>query len=250
MQTKLERFVVSSDLCSSSGNDGTVILDTSSGVLYSLIGMASRVWLKISSSPDGLSVTNLTVALQPDFPGIPTEQFSAEISGLLDNLVHKGLLLIATDRTHRIVHHRWIQRVIRTTMNILSRFDLIAIAAFLQLLTVDLMIRCGGFRNLHCLLKKWPIASPKSVKAKGVDRVCESVNRAGKVYFKQVFCLQRSVVLICLLRSCGISAAMVIACRKVPFKAHAWVEVDGKVVSDNPKVQIFYNEVLKRYSDT
>ena len=57
-------------------------------------------------------------------------------------------------------------------------------------------------------------------------------------YPKQAMCLQRSAVTTCLLRSAGVQAEMIIGCQRLPFLAHAWVEVDGEVINDKAQVQL------------
>ncbi len=59
-------------------------------------------------------------------------------------------------------------------------------------------------------------------------------------YPKQVLCLQRSAVAVTMLRRYGIPAEMVIGAQRLPLKAHAWVEVGGRVVNDKPEVQSDY----------
>jgi hypothetical protein len=59
-------------------------------------------------------------------------------------------------------------------------------------------------------------------------------------------CLQRSAATACLLKRCGIPAQMVIGAQQMPFKAHAWVEVDGRVVNDKPYMTEIY-AVLDRF---
>jgi hypothetical protein len=58
-------------------------------------------------------------------------------------------------------------------------------------------------------------------------------------------CLQRSAALTCLLRSYGIPAYMVIGTQKRPFKAHAWVEANGRVLNDKEYTPEIY-DVLDR----
>ncbi len=58
-------------------------------------------------------------------------------------------------------------------------------------------------------------------------------------YPKRVRCLQRSAVLACMLRSCGIPAQMVLGSQKIPFKGHAWVEVDGKAINERRSLATF-----------
>jgi len=78
-----------------------------------------------------------------------------------------------------------------------------------------------------------------------VQRVCEAINHAGIWYPKRVLCLQRSVVTTCLLRHCGVSAEMVICAQLMPFKAHAWTEVDQRVLNERRDVRRVYG-VLER----
>jgi Transglutaminase-like superfamily len=67
-----------------------------------------------------------------------------------------------------------------------------------------------------------------------VERICAAVDMACIWYWKEVLCLQRSAVTACLLKRYGVPAQMVIGAQQVPFRAHAWVEVDGRVVNDKP----------------
>jgi hypothetical protein len=59
-------------------------------------------------------------------------------------------------------------------------------------------------------------------------------------YWKEVLCLQRSAATACLLRRFGVHSELVIAVQQMPFKAHAWVEVDGRIVNDKPYMREMY----------
>lgn len=74
-----------------------------------------------------------------------------------------------------------------------------------------------------------------------VDRVCRSVNLASALYPKQVRCVQRSAVTTCLLRCYGVPAQMVVGAQTVPFKAHAWTEVNDRAVNERNDVQNIYS---------
>jgi len=63
---------------------------------------------------------------------------------------------------------------------------------------------------------------------------------AGIWYWKESLCLQRSAALTCLLKRYGVPAQMVIGAQQMPFKAHAWVEVDGRVVNDKSYIPEMY----------
>jgi hypothetical protein len=44
----------------------------------------------------------------------------------------------------------------------------------------------------------------------------------------------------CLLKRYGVPAQMMIGARQMPFKAHAWVEVNARVVNDRPYLREMY----------
>lgn len=97
----------------------------------------------------------------------------------------------------------------------------------------------GGFARMHRSVSQWTV-SRQSPSEDSVNRVCDAVNRACVWYPKRVRCLQRSFAITWLLRRCGVHAQMVIGAQKFPFKAHAWVEVDGSAVNERQDVQKIY----------
>ena len=115
--------------------------------------------------------------------------------------------------------------------------------SWLVFLIVDLAIVFRGFPGVHRLVGAIRVRSRTS---SAVDRegviaaVNDAVDRAAVWYPRTMLCLPRSVVATWLLRRYGVPAVMVIGVRKMPFYAHAWVEVDGRVVNDVPKVQTLY----------
>ncbi len=77
-------------------------------------------------------------------------------------------------------------------------------------------------------------------------QVCRAIDIACAWYWRRPSCLQRSAATTCLLRYYGAPAQLVIAAQRVPFKAHAWAEIDGEVVNDSQDVQALY-AVLDRF---
>lgn len=111
--------------------------------------------------------------------------------------------------------------------------------AFLGLLAFDLFGFGRNFARLHRTVHNWPVAK-KIARPDVTDRVSEAVNYACAWYPRHALCLQRSVVTACLLRSYGVPAQMVLGAQKLPFKAHAWVEVNGRAVNERKNVQEIY----------
>src|SRR5713226_10619338 len=114
----------------------------------------------------------------------------------------------------------------------------LTLRALVALLAFDVLgFGCkGSFARMHKLVRNWRV-SRRTGPADAVDRVCKAVSYACVWYPKRVLCLQRSFVTTCLLRSCGISAQMVMGAQTLPFKAHAWTEVDGRAINEARDVQ-------------
>lgn len=86
---------------------------------------------------------------------------------------------------------------------------------------------------------------PRTRSGEDARRICAAVDLAGIWYWKQALCLQRSAAAACLLKRRGFAAELVIGAQRMPFKAHAWVEIDGEVVNDKPYTAELY-QVLDR----
>lgn len=111
--------------------------------------------------------------------------------------------------------------------------------ALFMLFAYDTLSSLYPFLTIYSKVKGWKTNS-KTGGSGVVDRVCRAVNYACIWYPKQALCLQRSFVTTYLLRKHGIAAQMVLGAQKLPFKAHAWVEVDGLAINERSNVQATY----------
>jgi hypothetical protein len=111
--------------------------------------------------------------------------------------------------------------------------------AYLQLIHFDCYVARGDFGALYNKVRAYPVG--KKVHASGVvEQICAAMDMACIWYWKEALCLQRSAATACLLRRYGAPAQLVIGAQQMPFKAHAWVEVNGQVVNDKPYMPEMY----------
>src|SRR5258708_5724843 len=103
--------------------------------------------------------------------------------------------------------------------------------ALVGLAMFDLTGLGSNFAHVHRLVKGWRVR-PRNPAPDVTEQVCDAVNHASIWYPKRVLCLQRSTVTTCLLRSCGVSASLVVGAQQVPFRAHAWTEVNGQAINE------------------
>jgi hypothetical protein len=110
--------------------------------------------------------------------------------------------------------------------------------AYWNLVAFESYVVRGKFDSLYQRVRRYPTAGTRSMDT--VESVCFATDMACIWYWKEVLCLQRSAATTCLLRKHGIAAELVIGAQQIPFKAHAWVEVAGKVVNDKPYTPEMY----------
>jgi hypothetical protein len=107
----------------------------------------------------------------------------------------------------------------------------LVLKAYLKLVHFDLYLARGNFAALYDKVRNYPVGVQAPTSG-GIQEICSAVDMACIWYWKEALCLQRSAATACLLKKHGVPAQVVIGAQQMPFKAHAWVEVDGRVVND------------------
>lgn len=250
MATVTERFTISPHIYSASDEDGSTILDIENDKIYSLIGVSSLIWAKLAASSRGLMLHSIVDYVSECFQEVPRQTIEADAMKLLDSLRSKGILVAG--RKSGFLRSSFSQSIIakllflvRACTSVLLRLRLHTFTAFLGIAVVNVWLRIFGFQSICEAIRIWPVNDRASI-PESQEQVCAAVKRAASWYPRQSVCLQRSVITTCLLRQSGVAADLVFGCRKIPFAAHAWVEVAGEVANDKRQVQEFY-KVLSRF---
>jgi hypothetical protein len=111
----------------------------------------------------------------------------------------------------------------------------LTLRAYALLLSFETVIARRDFASLYSRVRRQRTSHVEShVAIYGCASA--AVDRACVLYFKPVQCLQRSAATVCLLRQLGAPAHLVVGARHFPFQAHAWVEVEGRVINDKLSV--------------
>src|SRR5216683_620561 len=108
------------------------------------------------------------------------------------------------------------------------------IESWLLLLFFECVMRFRSFKALHEIVRGEKVRPANSADSLSNEMLCHAMDLACVFYFKQVLCLQRSSATTLLLRRHGWNAEMVIGAQMLPFKSHAWVEIERAIVNDKP----------------
>ena len=117
--------------------------------------------------------------------------------------------------------------------------------AYWELLRLEYFVLRRNFGGIHERVRTARLRNPYPEAMVTPDQICYAIDVAAALYFKNVLCLQRSAATARLLKKHGFPAEMVIGVQQLPFLAHAWVEVAGRVVNDKPYMTEIYS-VLAR----
>ena len=115
----------------------------------------------------------------------------------------------------------------------------LALQAFFELIRFDLYLARGDFSALYSRVRNCPLRTPVESTLREAE-ISSAVDLACIWYWKEALCLQRSAATACLMKRYGVPAQLVIGVQQMPFRAHAWVEVNGRVVNDKPYMRDIY----------
>ena len=115
----------------------------------------------------------------------------------------------------------------------------LVLKAYWKLIHFDLYLVRANFAALYHKVRHYPIGT-RTPAPDDIEHINYAIDMACIWYWKEALCLQRSAATACLLKQYGIPAQMVIGAQQMPFKAHAWVEVDGRVINDKPYTPEMY----------
>ena len=102
--------------------------------------------------------------------------------------------------------------------------------AYAGLISHDFFLTTHDLAALYLHIRRFPQSTRQCVL--GTEAVSHALDIACAFYLKRALCLQRSTILVKMLRRRGVAAHLVIGAQKLPFKAHAWVEVEGEIIND------------------
>jgi hypothetical protein len=111
-------------------------------------------------------------------------------------------------------------------------------AAYVSLLATDVALRAIGFKRLMARIQPARDGIPvRSAALRRAYRYAAMLEQASRYHFVRARCLHRSLALHHWLRRKGLASELRIGVRRDggQLLAHAWVEVDGRVINDRPE---------------
>jgi hypothetical protein len=227
---------------------GAVVCDPKHDRLLKLNSTAIEMWQLLNT---GQTETEVAERIVKQYK-VDRPRVAEDLHALLEKISQRGLrvdsylVTNATEDNSEPIQESSVALPAKGIHESYKPARLLIFWAFLGLTLLDIALALGSFRTLLSRVAAWRTRKAEiSDKTVVVAEVCAAVERACVWYPKRALCLQRSAITACLLRNNGVAAQVVIGARPVPFLAHAWVEVDGAVVNDFPRVRQFYQTLTR-----
>ncbi len=107
------------------------------------------------------------------------------------------------------------------------------LSAFVVVAAARASLKFAGFRRT-VRAAKWLGDRFRNRPSRGeAEQVARAVATAAAFFPGRAICLEQSVALHVLLRRAGHAGALRVGVQPYPFRAHAWVELDGRPVYEN-----------------
>lgn len=117
--------------------------------------------------------------------------------------------------------------------------------ALLREVAAILEMRVSRFRNVVTGLRSWPVRERTTGAFPTIGELVGAFDRADRILSPRNRCLPRSIALMRTLRDIGEPAHLVIGVRTYPFLAHAWVQLQGRVIGDDLDRVRAYSPILQ-----
>lgn len=113
------------------------------------------------------------------------------------------------------------------------------INSLLYLRKAKRLLNKGRLDKLFALLNVYakrhaPLSTPNK---EDLDKVAHILDKACMLYPTKTLCLAWAASFVMLLLKRGWRCQLLIGVQTLPFYAHAWVELNGKVINDDPQLQ-------------
>lgn len=246
------RFTIASGVYfSPATKEGCVVLNVERGAVLSLNDTGSLIFSQLAAGADGITRAEIVANVQREFEEVEQWRIEKAVDDLLARLEKTGTVISQTpdhENKRWTLRRRLAQRVpvvVRHLLGPLLLLKAYTFAALILLFSAEVIRKLGGFYSIHQSVEQWALRLKQQPGEQTLANACSAVNRACTWHPKRSLCLQRASVLVCLLRSLGFHAEMVIGVHKMPFYGHAWAEVKGNVVNDHANAQKFFH-VLNR----
>lgn len=222
-------------------DESIIILDIERDKYLSLIGPAAHYLIVVTESSFSYSAQQDVFMLESSSEN--SDELNYWIKEFLDqkyikqitesDLASRKGIAPTPRKTGGLADYRWDFKKAWNPFEHAPKLQIIK--TFLALCRVHFVMKYKGIAGLVSLLgEKVPESKTKKPLAYQIKELVAAVDAASIIYPKKSYCLSWAVAFVYLARKNKWDCSLVIGVQSSPFYAHAWAEVAGEVVHDDP----------------
>lgn len=213
------------DVITCESADCVVLLALASERYFVLNGLAGDVWATMRGPSSRASVIS---QIQAMYPSVSAERVEKDVDDAIAQFLHQRLIVLS-DQQPQAPRLRASLEEAHVPSEPLS-----FVVAFASLFACHLSLRVLGLkRTLRLILGRKILSDTQNGEA-AAKSLCIGLHNATRFFPFRVECLERSVCGLWLLRRRGIQAELRVGVVARPFQAHAWIDLHGIPVNDDP----------------
>ena len=117
--------------------------------------------------------------------------------------------------------------------------------AFFELARIHRALKRQGIKGVLNAIEKTPQVDLRIPTQVEIQQLANLVDAASMLYPKKTFCLAWAATFVRLARKNNWNSQLVIGVQASPFYAHAWAQIDGKVIHDDPSIAQVLSLILQ-----
>lgn len=117
--------------------------------------------------------------------------------------------------------------------------------AFCLLIKIHWLMKRRGIGGILYHIEKLSKKKKSIPSELEIQKLANAIDAASLIYPKKTYCLAWAATFVIIARKKGWDSNLVIGIQSHPFYAHAWVEIDGKVIHDDPTIAEVLSIILK-----
>ncbi len=176
------------------------------------------------------------------------------ISGLIQHFTEQGLIKEVETKPSRslpqsvskggLANYRWDTKSSLAPFMRTSKRDIVSSVVTLH--RVNTLIKKGIGGVIHAVIsQRIPGQQYTIPSAKEIQELSDAVDVACSLYLKKVYCLGWAATFAIEAIKKGWHCNFAVGVQSIPFYAHAWAEIDSKVINDEPQIQEYLTVLLR-----
>lgn len=238
-------FSLSSHIYASKFGNSIIILDSAQDDYLSLIDSSASYLIKIVENHFSFDETSQMYILEGENP----QELNEWINYFLEaNIIYKSSKQEKTIAKNPLklggLHdYQWDTKPTWKPFKQANKYQVFK--ALIQLIKIHRALKRHGIKGVLDAIDATPKTDLVIPSCEQIQNLANLVDAATMLYPKKTYCLAWASTFVVLARKKQWNSQLVIGVQAHPFYAHAWAQIDGKVINDDPMIAQVLSLILE-----